>query len=165
MTECSTGMPWTEIDYPGLIEDSKRWIVRQLIERWCEDGQPGAHWFRILIDSNHRDVDLPGWLYEEHPSVLILDIRFEPGHESYSDFYSMGDAGFGIEFNSGGRPATLHLPYESILRFEDRHANIGMTLVAGAEGDMPDVGSLAEKETPPKTPEGTIAFPGLRRKQ
>ena len=65
------------VGYPGLIEDSMRNVVREILLKIQNTGLQGDHHFVISFLTNDKGVKIPKSLKEKFPEEMIIVIQHQ----------------------------------------------------------------------------------------
>ena len=123
-----------EIDYPSLIQDSLRSVVRTLLDRVAEEGLPSGHHFYISFASQDPGVEIPGYLYSQFPERMNIVLQ----HQFWD--LEVDEEAFSVTLRFGGTPHRIRVPFTSLESFVDPGAEFGLRFEAApAENGRPTV--------------------------
>ncbi len=105
------------LDYNHILFDALRTVVHNVIQHTSEHGLLGEHHFYINFLTSFDDVKIPKNLQAQYPSemTIVLQNQFE--------ILEVNDRGFEIILSFSQKPATLFVPWLSILSFTDPSVN------------------------------------------
>src|SRR5204863_10038657 len=64
-----------KIDYPAILQDALRDVVRRVLEQVAEHGLPGEHHFYIGFRSQYPGVEVPRFLREQYPEEITIILQ------------------------------------------------------------------------------------------
>lgn len=104
-------------DYDTLIEDAMRSVVKKVLEHVAIDGPTGQHCFYITFRTDHPGTEMPYYLMDDHPleMTIVLQHRFWD--------LIVKDDSFNVTLSFNNIQEKLHIPYDALTVFEDRHEN------------------------------------------
>jgi hypothetical protein len=123
------------------MRDSKRLMVKQVIERFIAEGEPKPHHFYVTFRTQDEGVDIDPALVEKYPDEITIVIE--------NSFYDLGveDDAFEVTLKFGGVPKYLRVPFAAISQFSDPSQNF---MIAIEQFDD-------EVKTPPIAPKSAPA--------
>lgn len=135
-----------KIDYPALLQQAMRDVVRRVLEQVAEHGLPAEHNFLIMFRTDAPGVEIPRFLHDTYPQEMsiILENQFWGLEVAPEDF--------SVILSFGGSRHRLTIPFAAMTVFMDRPANFGVRFEP-----LPQAGEPAEapEEAPVTVPEGT----------
>jgi hypothetical protein len=119
------------LDYPGLIREALRTVVRDVLWRVAEEGLPGEHHFYISFATMDPGVEVPAFLRDQYPeeATIVLQHQFED--------LEVDDEAFSVSLRFGGSPQRVRVPFESVKSFVDPEAKLGLRFDPEAPDDTP----------------------------
>jgi uncharacterized protein len=150
------------IDYPAILQDALRGVVRRVLEQVAEHGVPGEHQIYVGFRTGFPGVQVPRFLRDQYPEevTIILQHQFwglEVTPEDFSVFLSFG----------GSRQQVV-VPFAALTAFADPSADFGLRFDAKpAEEAAPEPEPAPEPEKPSpeeELPGGVIRFDPSRRR-
>jgi hypothetical protein len=114
-------------DYPRMIREALRGVVRQALERVVEAGLPAEHHLFIAFRTGAPGVRVPRFLRDLHPDEISIVLQ----HQFWD--LEVGDDAFSVTLAFGGVHHRLTVPYTAILTFADPAANFGLRFETAAE--------------------------------
>lgn len=157
-----------KIDYPALLQQAMRDIVRRVLEQVAEHGLPGEHHFYIGFRTDAPGVEIPRFLRDQYPRemTIILQNQFW-GLEVTPEALS-------VALSFGGSRQRLLVPFVALTAFADPAADFGLRLEplppAGEPGEAaPEVpvqvsGGTGQEDSDPETPGGVLRFDPSRKR-
>lgn len=111
-----------KIDYPALLQQAMRDIVRRVLEQVAEHGLPGEHHFYIGFRTDAPGVDIPRMLHDQYPRemTIILQNQFW-GLEVTPEVFS-------VVLSFGGSRQRLLVPFAALTAFADPSVDFGLRL-------------------------------------
>lgn len=132
-------MTQDELDYGRLMQRALRGVMADALSIVEEQGLPGAHHFYITFDCRHPETEMPDWLRAEYPDQMTIVLQYE-----FSDLKVDRD-GFSVRMSFSDRPATLRVPFDSVLTFVDPSVEFGLKFEATPAPDEDEEEAEAEK--------------------
>jgi hypothetical protein len=108
------------VGYPGLIEDSMRNVVREILLKIQNTGLQGDHHFVISFLTNDKGVKIPKSLKEKFPEEMIIVIQHQ-----FKDLKVNKD-NFEISLSFNGSYEKLIVAFAAINSFSDPAMNFGV---------------------------------------
>lgn len=117
------------IDYPALLRDAGRQVVRRVLARVAEEGLPGEHHFYLSFDTTHPGVEMAPGLRRHHPQNMTIVLQ----HQFWE--LTVDDEAFSVTLRFGGRYEPLRVPYAALTAFLDPSAEFGLNFAAPTEAE------------------------------
>ena len=108
------------IDYPALIDNAMRSVVRTAIQQVCDHGLPGDHHFFVSFLTRHPDVSLSPALMARYPEEMTIVIQHQ-----YWDMY-VADDHFSLMLSFNNIPEKLVIPFAALTAFADPSIKFGL---------------------------------------
>lgn len=144
------------IDYPRILRDALRGVVRAVLAQTAAEGLPGDHHFFIGFRTGDPGVQMPPFLRDLHPDEMTIVLQ-----KQFWDL-AVDDEGFGVTLTFGGSRHRLAVPFAAVVTFADPAANFGLRF-DGAEaegeeepGDSDTAGDAAAAEPAGDAPPGNV---------
>jgi hypothetical protein len=107
-------------DYPRMVHDALRQVVRLALEEVRADGLAGDHHLYITFHTHHPGVEMPAFLRDVYPETITIVLQnqfwnLEPGAEAFS-----------VTLAFSGARHRLTVPYAAIESFADPGAEFGL---------------------------------------
>lgn len=134
-------------DYPTMVENALRGVVREVLARTARDGLRGAHHFYLGFQTRAPGVGLPDYLLEKYPEEMTIVLQ----HQFWG--LDIRDQDFSVTLSFQNRPEQLTIPFAAITSFADPSVKFGLQFQAAA---APPAETVA---LPAKTPEEEPATP------
>jgi len=159
-----------KIDYPAILQDALRDVVRRVLEQVAEYGLPGEHHLYIGFRTDFPGVQVPRGLRQQYPEevTVILQNQFWGLEVTPEDF--------SVILAFGGTRQRILVPFAALTAFADPSADFGLRFEAtagpaGPEGpsasapeDAAPDPAKAPEDTEPAPPPGVIRFDRSRRR-
>lgn len=153
-----------KIDYPAILQDALRDIVRRVLEQVAEHGIPGEHQLYIGFRTGFPGVQVPRFLRDQYPEevTIVLQHQFW-GLEVTSEYFS-------VLLSFGGSRQQVTVPFAALTAFADPSADFGLRFDAqpseeAAPQPEPEPAPEAEKPSPGEGRTGdVIRFDPSRRR-
>ena len=144
-------------DYPRMVHDALRQVVRLALSEVAAEGLEGDHHFYITFHTSHPGVQMPAFLRDIHPETItiILQNQFwdlEPGADSFS-----------VTLTFSGARQRLTVPYAAIESFADPGVEFGLRFEPPrqpAGGEAPAAAGSSPAEPVAEPAEQRLAKPG-----
>lgn len=109
------------IDYPTMIDDAMRGVVRKALEQVeAEGGLPGEHHFFITFDTNFPGVSISPVLKKKYPHEMTIVLQ----HQFWDLMVS--EEGFTVTLSFNKRPERLVVPFAAMTAFADPSIKFGL---------------------------------------
>lgn len=160
-----TGLP-DRIDYPRLVQEALRGVVRRVMEQVAESGLPGDHHFLVGFRTEHPGVAVPRFLRELYPEEVKIVIQ----HQFWD--LEVDDEAFSVTLSFNGARHRLFVPFEALTVFVDPAAELMLRFDGGVPKEGPEVPAQPAEEAagePAAAPSGerqgeVLRFDPKRRK-
>lgn len=151
------------IDYPKIIQDALRDVVRRVLAQVAEQGIPGEHHFLIAFRTEHPGVVVPKFLRDMYPQEIKIILQhqywdLEVDHEAFSVSLSFSAQRQRLTVPFAAVTAFVDPSVELVLRFESP----GSAGEANEEERMDVVGEPAPEALRPAAE--VLRFDPSRRK-
>ena len=131
------------IQYPALIDQAMRGVVREVLKRIQASGLPGEHHFYISFSTTYPGVKISEQLKARYPKEITIVLQHQ-----FWDF-KVEEHQFQVTLSFGGVPEKLVVPYVALTAFADPSIKFGLQF---QHADMPEVAGLSP-ELPLDIPE------------
>jgi hypothetical protein len=107
-------------DYPKMVENALRGVMREALARTAREGLPGDHHFYITFRTRAPGVGLPTHLLSKFPDemTIVLQHQFR-GLE-------VGDEAVSVNLSFQNRSERLRIPFAAVTIFADPSVNFGL---------------------------------------
>jgi len=139
------------LEYPKLVEQAMRSVVRSALEVVLEHGLPGLHHFYITFRTQEPGVQISDRLLAQYPEEMTIVLE----HQFWD--LAVDDTGFSIALSFGGVREHLSIPYSTISAFVDPSVKFGLQFDAtnGDSAETPSIAPDATTETEDAAPSRT----------
>ena len=154
------------LDYPLLLQQSLRLLVRRCLEIVSEQGLPGDHHFYLSFRTDAPGVDMPPHLRERYPEemTIVLKTRFRD--------LEVDDDAFSVGLFFSGVLNHLTIPFASLTSFTDPAAEFQLVFQPAQEPEeeAPEPSPEAEEGEPPAGDDGdgaggkVVSISGFRKR-
>lgn len=116
-------MDTERIDYPRIIQEAWRGVVRRVLAQVAEHGLPGEHHFLIAFRTRHPGVRVPRFLRDMYPDEIKIMLQhqfwdLEVDEEAFSVTLSFSAARHQLTVPFAAVTAFIDPSVELVLRFE-----------------------------------------------
>lgn len=149
------------LPYETWVEEALRGVVRKALVYTVENGLTAPHHFYITFSTDAPGAELPDWLRAQYPEAMTIVLQ----HQFWD--LEVNEEAFSVSLRFHGRPALLHVPFDSIQAFGDPGVNFGLQLHAlpsQAGDDVEQPAEEGEAQPAPATPGEVIALDSFRKK-
>lgn len=108
------------IDFPGLIDQAMRDVVRKALETVAAGGLPGEHHFFISFRTDFAGVQISPALKERHPKEMTIVLQHQ-----FWDLKVDKDK-FSITLSFNNIPEKLVIPFQAMTAFADPSVKFGL---------------------------------------
>ena len=108
------------IDYPKIIDNAMRGVVRDILKRVQISGLPADHHFYISFTTNHPEVKISEQLRAKYPNEITIVMQ----HQFWD--LKVEENKFSVSMSFGGVPETLTVPFSALLGFADPSVRFGL---------------------------------------
>lgn len=145
------GLDTERIDYPRIIQEALRDVVRRVLAQVAEHGLPGEHHFLIAFRSNHPGVRVPQFLRDMYPDEIKVMLQHQ-----FWDLEVDEDA-FSVTLSFNAARQRLTVPFAAVTAFVDPSVELVLRFEASpgqpAAAPAPQPGPVAVAEIPPSAEE------------
>ncbi len=127
------------LEYPKLVENAMRTVVREALRLIGDTGLPGMHHFYITFRTRDRGVEISKRVAAQYPDEMTIVLE----HQFWD--LEVTETQFGVTLSFGGTRERLVIPFAAITAFVDPSVKFGLQF-------GPDEGALIG------TPRAEIAF-------
>lgn len=135
------------LEYPKLVEQAMRSVVRSALEVVVENGLPGLHHFYITFRTQEPGVGISDRLLAQYPEEMTIVLE----HQFWD--LLVDETGFSIALSFGGVRESLSVPYSTISSFVDPSVKFGLQFDAssGEDASVPnsEADNVAESDDVP----------------
>lgn len=109
-----------KLNYPEIVEQSMRGVVREVLRRVEKIGNMGDHHFFISFATGHPKVKISQQLRTKYPREITIVLQHQ-----YWDF-KVEEAQFQVTLSFGGVPEKLTVPFDALTGFADPSVKFGL---------------------------------------
>lgn len=146
------------LDYPRMVHDALRDVVRQAMAEVAEAGLPGEHHFIVAFKTGQSGVRVPPFLRDLHPEEMTVVIQ----HQFWD--LEVDRAAFSVTLAFGGARHRITVPFAALTAFANPSVPFGLRFEPSALESEGEAGEAAAEEVaewaPP--PEGGDAAKVVR---
>lgn len=146
------------IDYPKIIQDALRDVVRRVLVQVAEEGLPGEHHFYISFRTDHPEVVLPNLLRDQYPEEMTIVLQ-----NQYWEL-EVGPDSFSVLLNFNARRQGVTVPFAAITGFVDPAAELALRFDGGQAPAPKPEPEAEEAPKPPAKSGNVIGFDPSRRR-
>ena len=150
------------IDYPRIIQEALRDVVRRVLAQVAENGLPGEHHFLIAFRTNHSGVRVPQFLRDMYPDEIKVMLQHQ--------FWDLGvdEVAFSVTLSFNAARQRLTVPFAAVTAFVDPSVELVLRFEAAgqpaaAPAPAPGPVAVADREPPAQSGE-VLRFDPSRRK-
>jgi uncharacterized protein len=149
-----------KIDYPAILQDALRGVVRRVLEQVAEHGLPGEHLLYVGFRTSFPGVQVPRFLRDQYPEEVTIVLQ----HQFWG--LEVTPEGFSVLLSFGGSRQQVAVPFAALTAFADPSADFGLRFDASPpEAAAPEPAPAPEKPSPGESlPGGVIRFDPSRRR-
>lgn len=143
-------------DYPRMIHEALRQVIRSALAETAEEGLEGEHHFYVTFDSAHPGVEMPQVLHDLYPERMTIVLQ----HQFWD--LEAGPEAFAVTLAFDSARHRLTIPYTAVEAFADPAAEFGLRFDTGNEEDggedkAPEGDAAPAAEAAPEAPRATPA--------
>lgn len=101
------------IDYPKIIQEALRDVVRRVLAQVAEQGIPGEHHFLIAFRTEHPGVTVPKFLRDMYPQEIKIILQHQ-----YWDL-EVDQEAFSVTLSFSAQRQRLIVPFAAVTAFVD----------------------------------------------
>ena len=157
------------IDYPRIIQEALRDVVRRVLTQVAEHGLPGEHHFLIGFRTDHPGVRVPQFLRDMYPDEIKIMLQHQfwdlaVDEELFSITLSFNAARQRLTVPFAAVTAFVDPSVELVLRFEPSGQPVAAAATPVGPVGVPAAPSPADEEEPPGPSAEVLRFDPSRRK-
>lgn len=108
------------IDYPVMIDEAMRGVVKKVLQQVVDHGLPGKHHFFISFDTTHPGVRISPQLKGRFPEEMTIVVQYQ-----YWDL-EVHQTCFSLMLSFNNIPERLVIPFEALTAFADPSIKFGL---------------------------------------
>lgn len=139
-------MDTERIDYPRIIQEALRDVVRRVLAQVAEHGLPGEHHFLIAFRTDHPGVRVPQFLRDMYPDEIKVMLQ----HQFWD--LAVDEDVFAVTLSFNAARQRLTIPFAAVTTFVDPSVELVLRFEASgqpAAAPAPPAGPVAVAEVPP----------------
>jgi hypothetical protein len=113
-----------QINYPYIIDQAMRGVVRDVLRKVQATGLPANHHFFISYSTQHPDVRMSDQLRAKYPKEITIVMQHQ-----FWDF-KVEENSFNVTMSFGGVPEKLVIPFAALIGFADPSIKFGLQFQA-----------------------------------
>ncbi|HKH48806.1 MAG TPA: ClpXP protease specificity-enhancing factor SspB [Thermoanaerobaculia bacterium] len=106
-------MDTERINYPKIIQDALRGVVRRVLEQVAEHGLPGEHHFLIAFRTEDPGVRVPQFLRDLYPDEIKIMLQ----HQFWD--LVVDEEAFSVTLSFNAARQSLFVPFSAVTAFVD----------------------------------------------
>jgi len=110
------------LNYPEILNESMKYLVREILSRVEKHGFQGDHYLYITFDTKAKDVVISERVKKLYPNEITVVLQYQ-----YSNLKVDKDK-FSVELSFNGNKEPITVPFNSIITLVDPAANFSITL-------------------------------------
>jgi hypothetical protein len=160
------------LDYPRLMVNALRGVLREALAIVEEEGLPGEHHLYIAFRTQATGVVLPPYIRDQYPEQMTIVLQ-----NQFSDLL-VDEDGFSVTLSFSGARQRLYIPFAAVLSFADPAAQFGLQFVdpptvqgdeqpESGEAEASEAAGTSEEETAEAEEKGSgkvVAFDPKRKR-
>lgn len=134
-----TDAPPLTIDYPALVREALRTVVRSALDQTAAEGLAPPHQLYLTFRTEAPGVELPGFLREAYADTMTIVLE--------NQFWGLevDDDQFRVTLRFAGTPHRLAVPFAALTAFVDPGAEFGLRFEESGDEREDDAGDAEEK--------------------
>lgn len=134
-------MDTDRIDYPRIIQEALRDVVRRVLAQVAEHGPPGDHHFLIAFRTEHPGVRVPQFLRDMYPDEIKVMLQ----HQFWD--LAVDEELFSVTLSFNAARQRLTVPFAAVTAFVD--PSVELVLRFEPPGEAAAATPVALAEVPP----------------
>lgn len=114
------------IDYPYLMREALRGVLRSALTQVAESGLPGDHHFYIELATRAPGVILPAGFVDRFPSTMTIVLQ----HRFWD--LVVDQEGFSVTLEFGRQPKAIRVPFAAVVAYSDPAAGLALEIARPA---------------------------------
>jgi len=131
------------IDYPRIIQEALRDVVRRVLAQVAEHGLPGEHHFLIAFRTTHSGVRVPQFLRDMYPDEIKIMLQ----HQFWD--LAVDEEMFSVSLSFNAARQRLTVPFAAVTAFVDPSVELVLRFEPPAQPAAP--APVAVPDAPPHT--------------
>lgn len=130
------------IDYPKIIQEALRDVVRRVLAQVAEHGIPGEHHFLIAFRTEHPGVVVPKFLRDMYPQEIKIILQHQ-----YWDL-EVDQEAFSVTLSFSAQRQRLTVPFAAVTAFVDPSVELVLRFESPGGANEEDEEETAEAPAP-----------------
>lgn len=118
------------IDFPELIDEAMRDVVRKALLIVEQEGLPGEHHFYISFRTDLPGVEISEALKTRHPNEITIVLQ----HQFWD--LKVGEDAFTVTLSFNNVPEKLNIPFYALTAFADPSVKFGLQFHTNIDDDL-----------------------------
>ena len=133
-------------DYPKMVENALRGVMREALARTAREGLPGDHHFYVTFRTHASGVGIPTYLLSKFPDEMTIVLQ----HQFRA--LEVGEDTFSVNLSFQSRSERLRIPFAAVTTFADPSVNFGLQFEVRA-AQPAELTALSAQIPPPEPAE------------
>jgi hypothetical protein len=108
------------LDYPKMVDEAMRGVVREALKRVCAEGLSGNHHFYISFNTRYAGVSISPQLLAKYPQEITIVVQHQ-----YWDL-EVYKHSFSVTLSFNNVPEKLVVPFDALTAFADPSVRFGL---------------------------------------
>ncbi len=108
------------IDYPVMIDEAMRGVVKKVLQQVVDHGLPGKHHFFVSFDTTHPGTRISPQLKGRFPEEMTIVVQYQ-----YWDL-EVHQTCFSLMLSFNNIPERLVIPFDALTAFADPSIKFGL---------------------------------------
>ncbi len=117
------------LNYPEILNESMKYLVREILTRVQKHGFYGDHYLYITFDTKSKNVIISERVKKIYPSEITIILQYQ-----YDNLKVHKDK-FSVELSFNGIRESITIPFNAIITLVDPTANFSITLKSSNSSD------------------------------
>jgi hypothetical protein len=117
------------IDFPRILQETLRDVVRRVLLEVIEEGLPEFDYFYVSFRTDHPGVEISAYLRERYPQEMTVVLQ----HQFWD--LEVDDESFGVTLQFNTIPQRLVVPFAALTAFVDPPAEFALRFDKLGEGE------------------------------
>jgi hypothetical protein len=139
-------MAQDRFDYPKMVENALRGVMRAALGRAAKEGLPDDHHFYVTFRTKAPGVVMPKYLASRYPDDMTIVLQ----HQYRA--LEVADDAFSVSLSFQSRSERLRIPFAAVTTFADPSVNFGLQFEV-SEPPAAEPVALPAPIPAPETPE------------
>ncbi len=136
-------MDTERIDYPRIIQEALRDVVRRVLAQVAEHGAPGEHHFLVAFRTEHPGVRVPKFLRDMYPEEIKIMLQHQ-----YWDL-EVDEEAFSVSLSFNAARQRLTVPFAAVTAFVDPSVELVLRFDSAGQASATVEAPVAAAAIPP----------------